>query len=210
MALPFKQETEHRHQMQSPLFAPEKRNSINSFHKLHRYTLLSSRLPPNRTHYSTLPMARAGSSLGRDPHQYGISNTSTDYNLTNNVHGDSNTNVGNVLNSYNNTINVGVDEESLRIQAWLSPLKPDIRHEDVSNSRMEGIGDWVLQRNEFESWYGSQDGSGDPTLLCYGGQGVGKTFIRYHILPGPIGNANKWPNQFIGDRQPTISYLWKE
>ena len=127
-------------------------------------------------------MARAASSLSRDPRQYGISNTRTDHSLVNHICGDSNTNVGNALNSYNNTINVGVDEESLRIQAWLSPLKPDIRHEDVSNRRMEGIGDWVLQRNEFESWSGSEDGTGDPTLFCYGGQGVGKTFLRYHIF----------------------------
>ena len=77
---------------------------------------------------------------------------------------------------------MGVDEQSSRVQAWLSPLEPDIRHRAVNKGRMEGVGDWVLHRNEFESWYGSQDGSGDPTLLCYGGQGVGKTFIRYYIL----------------------------
>ena len=123
----------------------------------------------------------AGSSFSLKAAQYGILNTHTDHNLTSNIHGNSNTNVGNVSHSYN-TINVGVYEESLRIQAWLSPLEPDIRHQDVRNRRMDGIGDWFLQRNEFESWCGSQDGSGDPTLLCYGGQGVGKTFIRYYIF----------------------------
>jgi len=128
-------------------------------------------------------MEHAGSNLSRDPRQYGISNTRNDHNLTNNIHGHSNTNIGNVSNSYNNTntINVGVDEGSSQIKAWLSPLEPDIRHRHVSNGRLDGVGDWVLQRNEFEAWYGSQDGLGDPTLLCYGGQGVGKTFIRYHI-----------------------------
>ena len=115
-------------------------------------------------------------------HQYDTSNTRNDHNLTNNIHGDSNTNFGNVSHSYN-TINVGLDEESLRIQAWLSPLEPDIRHRGVSNRRLDGVGDWVLQRNEFESWRRSQNGSGDPTLLCYGGQGVGKTFIRYYGIP---------------------------
>ena len=80
---------------------------------------------------------------------------------------------------------MGVDEESSRIQAWLSPLDPEIRHRAVSRSRMDGVGDWVLRRNEFKAWCGSQDGSGDPTLVCYGGQGVGKTFIRYHILCHP-------------------------
>ena len=127
-----------------------------------------------------LPAKRRKLTLSNDPHQYGISNTRNGHNMVSSIHGDSNTNVGSVSNSYNTTINVGVDEESGRIQAWLSPLEPDIRHRDVSNCRLDGVGDWVLQRNEFELWRGSQDGSGDPTLLCYGGQGVGKTFIRYY------------------------------
>ena len=126
-----------------------------------------------------LPAQHGGSSRSGDPPQYGVSNTRNDHNLTNNIH--SNTNVGNVSNSYN-TINVGVDEESLLIKAWLSPLEPGIRHRDISNGRLGGVGDWVLQRDEFESWCGSQDGSGDPTLLSYGGQGVGKTFIRYYLI----------------------------
>ena len=129
-------------------------------------------------------MGNRGSSLSDNPSQPSILNTSTDHNLTNNIQGDSNKNVGNVLNSYN-TINVGADEESSRIQAWLSPLEPEIRHRAVSRGRMDGVGDWVLRRNEFEAWLGSQNCSGDPTLVCYGGQGVGKTFIRYRILCHP-------------------------
>jgi len=131
------------------------------------------------------------SSLSVDDRQYGISNTRTGHNLTNNIHGDSNTNVGNVSHSYNTIINMGVDEESSRIQAWLSPLEPDIRHRAISNRRLDGIGDWVLQRNEFGSWCESQGGLLDPTLFCYGGQGVGKTFIRCNIRLGLVGNANK-------------------
>ena len=73
----------------------------------------------------------------------------------------------------------GVDEVPLWIQAWLSTLDANRRHQDVCDRRLDGVGDWVLQRNEFESWRGSKDGSGNPTLLCYGGQGVGKTYIRY-------------------------------
>ena len=49
----------------------------------------------------------------------------------------------------------------------------------MSNRRLDGVGDWVLQKNEFETWRKSRDGSVNPTLLCYGGQGVGKTYIRY-------------------------------
>ena len=122
---------------------------------------------------------RDGEPSLRSSWQYGISNTCTDHRTTNSIHGDSNVNVGNVTNTFNNTINVGIDGESLRIQAWLSPLEPNKRHQDVRNHRLDGIGEWVLRRSEFESWRKGRDGSVNPTLLCYGTQGVGKTYIRY-------------------------------
>jgi len=110
--------------------------------------------------------------------KYGISNTNTDRRTTNAIFGGSNENVANVLNSYNNTVNVGIDGEALRIHEWLSPLEPNKRHQDVRNRRLDGVGEWVLQRREFESWHIGRDGSANPTLLCYGAQGVGKTYIR--------------------------------
>ena len=134
---------------------------------------------PSLSNMNTLPSGSGGPSLARDPYPCGISHTRTDNNTTNNVHGSSNTNFANVSNSYNHTINVGVSEESLRIQAWLSPLEPHARHQDVRNRRLDGVGDWVLQKNEFESWRESQDSSVNRTLLCYGNQGAGKTYIRY-------------------------------
>ena len=106
-------------------------------------------------------------------------NNRADHRMTNTIYGHSNSNVGNVSNNYNNTINVGIEEESLRIQAWLSPLEPYKRHQDVRKRRLDGVGEWVLRRSEFESWRKSQDGSVNPALLCYGDQGVGKTYIRY-------------------------------
>ena len=125
-------------------------------------------------------MGNRKSSLSSDPCQNStsISHTRTDNKTTNNVHGNSNTNFANVLNSYNNTINVGASEESSRIQEWLSLLEPHARHQDVRSRRLDGVGDWVLQRNEFESWHKSRDSSVNPTLLCYGGEGAGKTYIR--------------------------------
>ena len=112
------------------------------------------------------------------PCQHGMSNTRTDHRMTNTNYGHSNSNVGNFSYSYNNTINVGMEERSSRIQEWLSPLEPHKRHRDVRNSRLKGVGEWVLRRSEFESWCKRQDESVNPTLLCYGGQGVGKTYIR--------------------------------
>jgi len=85
-------------------------------------------------------------------------------------------------NFYNNTINVGASQESMRIQEWLSALEPYVRHRDVRNRRLNGVGEWVLQKSEFESWHKSQDGSVNRTLLCYGKQGAGKTYIRYKSI----------------------------
>jgi len=135
---------------------------------------------PNLIHYNTPPTANGGSSLC-SPWQYGISNTYTNNRMTEIIHGGSSTNVGNVLKSYNNTINVGMDE-SLRIKAWLSPPELYKRHQDVRNYRLNEVGEWVLRRREFESWRKSGDGSVNRTLLCYGGQGVGRTYIRYKSI----------------------------
>jgi len=113
------------------------------------------------------------------PWQHEVLNSLTDHRITNTTYGDSNSNVGNASNSYNNnTVNVGIEDDSLLIKEWLSPLQPNKRHQDVRNSRLEGVGEWVLRGSEFESWCKSQGESVNPILLCYGGQGVGKTYIR--------------------------------
>ena len=131
---------------------------------------------------NTSPSENGASSFTSDPYQYDISHIRADNHTTNNVHGSSNTNFANVSNSYNHTINVRLSEESARIQAWLSPLEPHARHQDVGNRRLDGVGEWVLRRNEFESWRASQDSSVNRTLLCYGNQGAGKTYIRYESI----------------------------
>jgi len=143
--------------------------------------MLSYHLTCHRTLFNmnTFPSENGQSSLNHDPFQYGLTHTRADNNTTNNVLGNSNTNFANVSNNINNTINVGTNEGSSGIQAWLSPLEPYARHQNVRNQRMDDVGNWVLQRDEFESWRQSQDSSMNPTLLCYGNQGVGKTYIRY-------------------------------
>jgi len=151
---------------------------------------------------SAFPSENRGSGLNSDPFRYSLSHTRADNNATNNFHGNSNTNFANVSNSYNHTINVGMSEESSRIQAWLSPLEPGRRHQDVRNRRFDGVGEWVLQSDEFVSWHESHDGSGGHALRCYGGQGVGKTYIWYKTTFHKPQTMLTEKNQFISNRHP--------
>jgi len=86
-------------------------------------------------------------------------------------------------NSFNKiSINPTVADNRSDILAWLSPLDPKARHQDVRERRVKDIGEWVLQTEEFKGW-SAGTGSGraesdKPVLFCYGGPGVGKTYIR--------------------------------
>ena len=89
----------------------------------------------------------------------------------------------NNYNSFNTTnINTTVADNRSNILAWLSPLDPKLRHQDVRECRVGTIGEWVLQTEEFKSWCaGTGSGraeSDKPVLFCHGGPGVGKTYIR--------------------------------
>ena len=76
------------------------------------------------------------------------------------------------------TINNLSDDES-RILAWLSPLDPRVRHQDISFQRVGSVGAWLLETGKFRSWYGSDggDGSNSVILFCEGNPGVGKSYI---------------------------------
>ena len=84
---------------------------------------------------------------------------------------------GNVTNSHNITVNK-TDDEDNQIKQWLSPLEPRYRHQSVQADRVNGVGDWLLERNEFREWSGSQGAPKQAVLFCYGDPGVGKTHIR--------------------------------
>ena len=178
----------------NPAFARGRVISINLFDKLscpyHHLTRYGT--TPDM---SKLPTAYGESSLGGGHRCYGTSHTCAD-NTTNNARSNSNTNSANVSNSGSSTVSVGINRESLHIQEWLSPLEPHKRHQDVRNRRLAGVGDWILQRNEFESWRNSRDSPVNPTLRCYGDQGVGKTYIRYSTRvrehsPRTVGDADR-------------------
>ena len=80
--------------------------------------------------------------------------------------------------SVSNSFTVANDRSN--ILAWLSPLDPKSRHQDIQDRRVESIGEWLLQTEEFRSWHaGSRGGKSDNAVLfCYGDPGVGKTYIR--------------------------------
>ena len=88
------------------------------------------------------------------------------------------------INSFN-TVQVSntftVADERYNILAWLSPLDPKSRHQDIQERRVENIGEWLLQTEEFRSWCAGNGGdeSDKGVLFCYGNPGVGKTYIRY-------------------------------
>ena len=86
----------------------------------------------------------------------------------------------NNIGSFNTTnINFGVTDEQSNILSWLSPLDPKLRHQDIRNCRVEDVGEWVLQTEEFMNWCAGSEGGGfdNTVLFCYGDPGVGKTYI---------------------------------
>ena len=102
-------------------------------------------------------------------------NNAYSFNNTNslNINSFNSTNSFNVWNNYTT-----VDERS-EILAWLSPLSPRIRHQDIRVRRIEEVGDWLLQTQEYRNWLGGirESESDGSALFCYGGPGVGKTYI---------------------------------
>ena len=84
----------------------------------------------------------------------------------------------NVSNSYNNVIMLTAAADESKILAWLSPLEPQVRHQDICEQWVDSVGDWLLETREFRSWYNGS-GSDHAVLFCYGDPGVGKSYIWY-------------------------------
>ena len=91
-----------------------------------------------------------------------------------------NVNSFNALTNYNNIVNInaGSDAEGHQIIQWLSPLEPQQRHEGVQTDRLDSVGKWVLETDEFKKWCCVEDSCVEPVLFCYGNPGVGKTYLR--------------------------------
>jgi len=88
------------------------------------------------------------------------------------------------LNTTNYTNNVWnnctFSDDQSQLLTWLSPLAPSLRHYDIQERRVDNIGEWLTQTEEFKRWCRLDEGSRGEgaVLLCYGDPGVGKTFIR--------------------------------
>ena len=86
----------------------------------------------------------------------------------------------NTNNSYNNVwSNCTITDGRSQLLTWLSPLEPSLRHQDIRERRVRGVGDWLLQTEEFRSWRAGSGGdeSDGVVLFGHGDPGVGKTFI---------------------------------
>jgi len=90
--------------------------------------------------------------------------------------GDGNTNCGNIKDSFNT--NIYNSDEDTKIMRWLSPLEPDRRHHTVRSGRFAGVGNWLLETSEFREWRGGPRPADQGVLFCFGGPGVGKTYLR--------------------------------
>jgi len=81
---------------------------------------------------------------------------------------------------YNGWKNCSDADDRSQILAWLSPLEPRAQHREIQERRVDDVGEWLIQTEEFRRWCGLDGESEDDNavLFCYGDPGVGKTFIR--------------------------------
>ena len=93
------------------------------------------------------------------------------------VTGTGHNNSFNATNSYNTTSNTTYVDEGSQILEWLSPLEPRLRRQDVSNRRLDGLGDWFLRTDDFINWRDGEDGTSMGTLFCSAAPGAGKTYL---------------------------------
>ena len=81
---------------------------------------------------------------------------------------------------WNGSVNFGVTDERSEILAWLSPIEPRIRHQNIRTRRADNVGEWLLETDEFQRWCDGfpEDGSEHTALFCCGDPAVGKTYFR--------------------------------
>lgn len=68
--------------------------------------------------------------------------------------------------------------EREQVLEWLSTFKHEQKHHDIRIPRVEGTGEWLLQKVVFQQWRDDPK-SRDNTLWCHGIQGSGKSVLAY-------------------------------
>jgi len=48
----------------------------------------------------------------------------------------------------------------------------------VRTDKLDSVGGWFLETNEFREWRSGGGGADKAVLFCYRNPGVGKTFLR--------------------------------
>ena len=99
-------------------------------------------------------------------------------NNTNSFNNTTHNNVSNHFTVYEDRSDI-VHEDRSEILAWLSPLEPRVRHQNIEASRVDKVGDWLLETEQFQRWW-CDNSQGEPqnaTIFCYGNPGAGKTYI---------------------------------
>lgn len=71
---------------------------------------------------------------------------------------DSN-NCFNTANTYSVWNNWTIADDRSQLLTWLLPLEPRFRHRDIQDRRVNDVGEWVIQTEEFKRWYGFQEAS---------------------------------------------------
>jgi len=84
-------------------------------------------------------------------------------------------------NSFNTTTtdNYPTSDDRSEILAWLSPLESQVQYPDTGARRVDSIGAWLPETEEFRRWkHGSrEDGPHHPILFREGDPGARKSYL---------------------------------
>ncbi|RPA88320.1 hypothetical protein L873DRAFT_1824652 [Choiromyces venosus 120613-1] len=93
--------------------------------------------------------------------------------------GDRNYHSSNVAHSVNtNNFITNTANDTAEIMQWLSPLETRNRYQDVRSDQFDGVGNWLLETNQFRERRSAQGGADKAVLFCHWNPGVGKTFLQ--------------------------------
>jgi len=141
------------------------------------------------------------------------SRNSSSSNYTNSLNAGrsfNNTNCFNNSTTNNVSNHFTVTEDRSEILAWLSPLEPRLRHQNLEAGRVDKVGDSLLQTEQFRSWLdrNSQGDNQNATIFCHGQSGGWKDVYLVGDTAPKRRNAdkdfvsNKFPLQFSSSRYP--------